>query len=119
VVSGMISGVLENTFFLRMTQITISDYLLLGITSLLIVVFFTLNDLKKTNTCVPVAAGGGIVGFLGFSCVACNKILIMLLGVGGIMTFIEPYQELIGILGVVFMLYAIITKYQEIGPSKL
>lgn len=114
VASGMVSGLLENTIFLRMTEITISDYLLLGMTSFLIAVFFALNDLNKTNRCIPAAAGGGIVGFLGFSCVACNRILIMLLGVGGVMTFVEPYQDLIGIAGIVLMLYAIKTKYQEV-----
>lgn len=117
VVSGMITALIPNPLFLRMTEVKFFDYVLLGMTSTLVFIFFTLNDYQKSTKSFGTFTGGGFVGFLGFSCAICNKILVMLLGVAGVLTFITPYQPIIGIIGAVLMAIAVYSKIKEIKST--
>lgn len=110
---GIVTVLIPNQFFARMSSITLLDYVFLIITSSLLGTYVGLHFFQKNNnfnSCSVAATGGGILGFLSFGCAVCNKVLILLLGFIGVITYIEPYQPLIGLVGIILLGYAVYKK---------
>jgi cytochrome c biogenesis protein CcdA len=117
IVFGIVTVLIPNKFFARMTPIYYLDYIFLVLTSILLgtyVSFYRYQKKHSNKTCTAAAYGGGIFGFLGFGCSICNKILILLLGVAGVLTYIEPYRPFIGFAGIGLMSYAVYNKGKNI-----
>lgn len=112
IVSGILSAIFPTPFFKRMEPAIFLDYFFLISTSLLLGILVMLHFVQrdKREKCAAPAAGGVAGGFLGFSCALCNKLLIFLLGVSGVMIFIRPYQPLFGFMGVGLLLLAVVRK---------
>jgi uncharacterized membrane protein len=117
VIFGIVTVLIPNKFFLRMTPVTYLDYLFLIFTSILLGVYIAFTIYQKKHNrklCTTAAYSGGVFGFLGFGCSICNKILILLLGVAGVLTYIEPYRPFIGFAGIGLMSYAVYSKVREV-----
>ena len=98
VISGIVTVLLPNSLFIRMTPITMLDYVFLGSSSILLgayvgVHYYKKNTIKKCDT---VATTGGIGSFLAFACPVCNKLLVLLFGATALMTYFEPYRPILG-----------------------
>jgi hypothetical protein len=117
VVFGVLTVLIPNKFFARMTPVTAPDYIFLIFTSLLLGTYLSFHQYQKKHGskkgCVA-ATSGGVFGFLGFGCSICNKLLILLLGVAGVLAYVEPYRPLIGSFGIGLMVYAIYIKGQQL-----
>lgn len=113
---GLITVLIPNNYFIRMTNITILDYILLILTSLLLGIYSSLFRFEKKQgvVCDTAAVSGGIAGFLSFGCVVCNKLIILLFGVAGALTYIEPYRPIIGFAGITLMGYAVVSKGKNV-----
>lgn len=114
---GVVTVLIPNTYFARMTPVTFLDYIFLTLTSILLGLYLSFNRYQKKHTTKKsstAAYTGGIFGFLSFGCVLCNKILLLLLGVAGVLTYIEPYRPLLGTLGIGLMTYATYAKAKDI-----
>ena len=117
IVFGVVTVLIPNQFFVRMAQINYLDYIFLVLTSILLgtyVSFYKYQKKHLNNTSTAAVYGGGIFGFLGFGCAVCNKILILLLGVAGVLTYVEPYRPFIGFAGIGLMSYAVYSKVKEV-----
>ena len=114
-VFGAVSAVYSNSLFTRMTSVRNFDWFLLILSSLLVGVFvYQYLLLKKSNGyCKNYAIGGGILGFLAFACPVCNKLIILLLGFSGAMTYFAPIQPIIGIVGVILLIYGNYILFKE------
>lgn len=97
-ISGIITTLLPNTFFTRMTPITTLDYVFLGSSSILLGMYVGVHYYKKktTKTCDTVATTGGVGSFLAFACPICNKVLVFVFGATALMTYFEPYRPFLG-----------------------
>ncbi len=113
---GIVTALIPTDFFRRMSPITILDYVFLILTSMLLGSFISLHYYHKTKNklCTSSAVTGGIGGFLGFGCSLCNKLLIFILGVAGVLAYIEPYRPLIGFTGIGLMGLALFSKIKDI-----
>ncbi len=121
IVLGIVTVLIPNKFFVRMAQINYLDYIFLVLTSILLgtyVSFYRYQKKHSNKTCTAAAYGGGIFGFLGFGCVVCNKLLVLLLGVAGALTYVEPYRPFIGSVGIGLMSYAVYNKGKHIIWNK-
>jgi len=109
---GMVTVLIPNNWFSRMTPVNFLDYLFLIITSLLLGAYISFHKYQKQTkkTCTAAAYSGGIFGFLGFGCVLCNKILLLVMGVTGVLTYVEPIRPLLGFGGLGLMSYAVYDK---------
>lgn len=105
---GAVSAVFSNPFFTRMTPSSILDWVLLIVTSILAGIYLGLNYYIKNhkNISVTCATTGGILSFLAFACPVCNKLIILVLGFSGAMTYFAPIQPILGIIGVLLLMYA-------------
>ena len=61
----------------------------------------------RTPNCATKKAGiGGVLGFFGFSCLVCNKILLLLFGSSFLLSYFEPVRHYVGALGILLFFYA-------------
>ena len=93
---GAMTALWSNPFFMRMTEVSRWDYILLSFESLLIGLFF---GIQAAHCATKKAGIGGVLGFFGFSCSICNKILLLLFGSSFLLSYFEParhYRRRIG-----------------------
>ncbi len=116
---SFITALFPNTWFIRMTPVNSLDYIFLVLTSILLGIYVSLSltEKKQRKQGAIAAYGGGAGGFLGFGCALCNKLLVLMFGAIGVVTYVEPYRPLIGTLGVGLMGYAVYVK-SKAGKEK-
>lgn len=117
---GLVSAIIPNSFFSRMTDISNFDWVILVLTSILAglylgLYYFIKNNKNLSSSC---AIGGGILGFLAFACPICNKLIILVLGFSGAMTYFAPLQPILGVLGILLLIYANLTLIRRIKKWK-
>ena len=111
-VMGTMTALWENPFFIRMTSTNLWDLVILSIESLLIGLFLGI----RTSSCATKKAGiGGVLGFLGFACPTCNKILMLLFGAGFLVTYLEPIRLYVGVAGILLFFYALYQKLRTVS----
>jgi len=91
-----------------MTEVNGWDYIILSFESLLIGLFFGI----QAPHCATKKAGiGGVLGFVGFGCSVCNKILLLLFGSSFLLSYFEPVRHYAGALGLLLFSYALIQRW--------
>ena len=79
---GIVTVLIKNPFFSRMTSVYWYDYVSLVLTSFLSGAYIGLWHYNKKNQkninskCDYAATGGAVGGFFSFGCAVCNKLLI-------------------------------------------
>ena len=73
VMMGTLTALWGNPYFIRMTPVKDWNYLILSLESMLIGLFF---GIPKPRCATKKAGIGGFIGFLGFGCSICNKLLL-------------------------------------------
>lgn len=122
IVFGIVTVLIKNPFFTRMTPVYWYDYVFLVLTSLLSGAYIGLwyynkNNAKKINSkCDYTAAGGAIGGFFSFGCAICNKLLIFLLGLSGVIAYFMPIQPILGVISIAVLGYAV---YMQLRNFKM
>ena len=106
---GIVTDLIPNPWFIRMVEKAPLDYFFLTASSVLLGGYVAVHFYKKTISKKGKVAAytGGVASFLGFGCVLCNKILLLLLGAAGALTYVEPYRPFIGFAGLGLMVYAV------------
>ena len=91
-----------------MTEVNGWDYIILSFESLLISLFFSI----QAPHCATKKAGiGGVLGFVGFGCSDCNKILLLFFGSSFLLSYLEPVRHYAGALGLLLFSYALIRRW--------
>jgi len=114
VIFGIVTSIISNIFFTRMTPFGLWERISLIVTSVLLGAYVGLayyaKSSEKDNVCNTTATAGGVFGFLTFGCSICNRILVFFLGVSGVFTYFEPIRPFLGIVSILFLGFAIYTK---------
>lgn len=113
---GLVSAMVPNPFFSRMTAISSFDWTILVLTSILAGSYIGLYHFIKNNKNLSItcATSGGVLSFLAFACPVCNKLILLVLGFSGAMTYFAPIQPILGTLGVLLLIYANYSLYKVI-----
>ena len=104
---GTVTALWSNPFFIRMTEVSDLDYVILGFETILIGLFF---GIRAQKCAVKKTGFGGIFGFLGFGCSLCNKLLLLLFGSSFLLTYFEPIRYYVGVTGILIFSFAIFQK---------
>lgn len=103
-VIGLPTAVIPNRWFRRMTPTRPQDYVFLGVTALLAAAIG--GTYARPSRC-PLQEGktttGGLLAFLAIGCPICNKIVVLLLGVSGALTYFAPIQPVLGLGSIVLL----------------
>lgn len=115
---GIPTDLVPTPFFIRMVPAGPLDYLFLMLTSLLVGAFVALHLYgRRANSAhrgEGTILGGSLGSIVAFGCPICNKLLVVLIGVGGALNFIDPYRPVIGTLSVAAMGTAVYLKAQAV-----
>lgn len=97
-VAGIPTDVVPNPWFTRMTPVRPQDYFFLGLTALLAA---ALGATYARPASCPLQEGkltaGGFLSVLAIGCPICNHVVVLLLGVGGALTYFAPLQPVLGL----------------------
>lgn len=104
-----------NPWFSRMTPTRPQDYVFLGISSLLLGATVAVGTHRRLSGAGPLA--GGAATYLAVGCPVCNKIVVMLLGTGGAMTWFAPLQPVIAAIGVLVLAMALRSGIRSLGAT--
>lgn len=104
------TAVLSSAFFTRMTPVRPLDYVFLALTAL----GMGLLAATYAGPAVPASerrtVAGGLLAFLAIGCPICNKVVVLLLGVSGALTYFEPLQPLLGASGLLLLVTALMVR---------
>lgn len=105
-ITGVVTGIIPTSFYIRMVPITVLDYTFLFTTSILAGIYF--GKEKCTVTDSRLSAIGGLTGFLAFSCPICNSVLLAFLSTSAIMAYIDPLRPLLGVISTLVLGYLVL-----------
>lgn len=116
-VFGIWTVLIPNTFFTRMTPIHWYDYLFLAFTAILggASIGFWYYGRGISRRCTAANASGMVGGVFSFGCAICNKLLLVLLGVSGVMTYFMPLQPYLGVVSVGLLSVGVYGQYKSIN----
>jgi hypothetical protein len=113
-VVGLVTAVIPNPLFERMTPVTAANLifwlapaLLFGplIASYFVAIVPAACDVGNRTM------AGGLLSFLAVGCPLCNKVVVLLLGASGAMTYFEPIQPLLGLGAMALLAYAVWLRF--------
>ena len=79
---------------------------------------FIEKRIKKQMKCNYAAAGGAVGGLFSFGCAICNKILVLLLGITGVVVYFMPIQPILGVVSIILLAYAVYMQAKFISGGK-
>ncbi len=113
-VIGLPTGVIPNDFFTRMTPVRPQDYLLLGITVLLAAALGATYAFPAACSVRGRLTAGGFLSFLAVGCPVCNKVVVLLLGMGGALTYFQPVQPLLGLVSIALLVFGLFLRVRAV-----
>ncbi len=118
---GIITVLLPNELFTRMTPVYFYDYIFLVMTSILSGAYIGLwYYTKKTQVkCNYAVTGGAVGGLFSFGCAICNKLLIFLLGITGVVAYFMPIQPILGIISIILLTYAVYMQSKTLSRGRI
>ncbi len=120
---GIPTDVIPTPWFTRMTPVRPQDYVVLILTALLAA---ALGASYAVPTACPVRPGrlaaGGYLSVLAVGCPICNKLVVLLLGIGGALTIFQPLQPVFAFASLALLGYALVLRLRAIrtlpgGPT--
>lgn len=99
------ADLVDTPLFSRMTPATWVDYSLWVVTSTLGGLVMATRQLPGAASCQigKPTVGGGALGFLAVACPVCNKVIVLLLGASGALTYFAPIQPVLGVAGALLL----------------
>lgn len=113
-VIGLPTRLIPNPLFARMVPTTSLDYVFFTISSLLIGLTWALPTGGDGYV-----VSGGLGTLLAVGCPTCNKLVLLLLGSGGALTYFAPLQPIIGAVSVGLLLYALWRRLGQLPRPSL
>jgi hypothetical protein len=107
---GTVTALWENPFFFRMTPTSGFEIALLSLQAVMFGIYFSI----PSNQCpTKTLSTGGVLGFLGFACPVCNKILMYVFGAELLLSYLEPARLYLAIIGTIVVGLALYIKLKK------
>lgn len=116
-VVGIPTDVIPNNLFTRMTPVRDQDYVFLALTGLLSGLLAATYALPLPASCAPrekQALAGGLISFFAVGCPICNKLVLLLLGTSGALTYFQPIQPILGVASVALLAATVIVRWRPV-----
>lgn len=97
---GIVTDLLPNPLYVRMVPRTLFDYTFLVLTSLFAGIYAAQQSTTNRPNGDRLAISSTIVGFLSFGCPICNVFLLALFSNSMLMTYLNPYRPILGVISV-------------------
>jgi hypothetical protein len=117
-VIGVPTGIVETSFYTRMTPVTWWNYPVWALTALLVGLTAAtyIRDDSSGGTRAPDRSrrtlGATLLSTFAVGCPICNKLVVALVGVSGAMNYWAPLQPVLGVLSVVLIAGALSVRFR-------
>lgn len=114
---GTVAAIFDNPYFTRMTAVRTQDYVIWAATAALV----GLIAGTFAATRIPGHAGklmtGGFFADIAVGCPVCNKVVVLLIGTSGALTFFDPLQLWIGLGSLGLLGWTLLLRARAISGS--
>src|SRR5713226_7671848 len=111
---GIPTVLIPNHLFSRIVPTSPQDYVIWIVSALLLgplLALMTLYPMPSTKAALGKHSlagsgrvfGGAVLSFFSVGCPVCNKVVVLLLGLGGAMTIFNPLRPLLGLASIVLL----------------
>ena len=107
---GTVTALWENPFFFRMTPTSGFEVILLSLQAIMFGIYFSI---PSTQCATKTLSTGGVLGFLGFACPVCNKILLYAFGAELLLSYLEPARIYLAGIGTFVVAVALYVKLRK------
>jgi len=109
---GVPTDVLPNPWFTRMTPVRLLDQVLLGANAGIFGLLAASAAMRagRRGCGTAQATTGGVLAWLAIGCPVCNKIVVALLGASGAISWFAPLQPILGVLGLMLAVSALVVQ---------
>ena len=110
VVMGIPTVMFDNPWFRRMTPTRPQDYVFWIISAVLLGLIAGTFAGRQPERGEKPALAGGFLSVLAIGCPICNKIVVLLLGISGALTFFGPAQLFIGLASLLLLGWTLLLR---------
>ena len=114
---GIPTAIVDNPFFTRMLPVRAQDYVIWIVTGVLAGLVAGTYTLPARGRSQVKVVSGGFLSFLAVGCPICNKLVLLLLGTSGALTYFAPAQLFIGIASIALLGWALHMRVQAINRT--
>jgi hypothetical protein len=112
---GLGTAIYENPFFIRMTPVRTQDYVIWILSSVLIGLIVGSYFVASSASGDGKTLSGGVLSVLAVGCPTCNKLVVLLLGTTGALTFFAPLQLYIEIASVLLLGWTLFLRTEALA----
>lgn len=114
---GIPTNMIPNQLFTRMTPVRPQDYVIWVATAIMVGLIAGTFFTPLRNAGQGKVVSGGLLSFLAVGCPVCNKLVVLLLGLSGALTFFAPVQLYIGLTSLVILGWALRQRVRALSGS--
>ena len=114
---GLTTAIFENWFFVRMTPVRAQDYVIWILSSVLMGLIVGSYLVASSTSSDGGIFSGGVLSVLAVGCPTCNKLVVLLLGTTGALTFFAPLQLYIGIGSVLLLGWTLLLRAKALTDT--
>lgn len=114
---GLTTAIFENWFFVRMTPVRAQDYVIWILSSVLMGLIVGSYFVTSSTSGDGKILSGGLLSVLAVGCPTCNKLVVLLLGTTGALTFFAPLQLYIGIASVLLLGWTLLLRAKVLADT--
>ena len=114
---GITTAIFENWFFVRMMPVRTQDYVIWILSSVLIGLIVGSYFVASSTGGDGKILSGGLLSVFAVGCPTCNKLVVLLLGTTGALTFFAPLQLYIGIASVLLLGWTFVLRAKALADS--
>lgn len=116
-VIGGTTAIFENSYFSRMEPVRTQDYIIWVVSAVLVGLLAGTFVIARASDEAGKTMAGGFLADVAVACPACNKIVVLLLGSSGAVTFFGPLQLFLGIAAVALLVVALLLRARAIAGT--
>ena len=116
-VIGLTTAIFENWLFFRMTPVRTQDYVIWILSSVLMGLIVGSYFVASSTSGDGKILSGGVLSVLAVGCPTCNKLVVLLLGTTGALTFFAPLQLYIGIASVLLLGWTLLLRAKVLADT--
>lgn len=114
---GSLAAIFDNPYFTRMTAVRTQDYAIWVATGALVGLIAGTFAVGRATGQGGKLLAGGFLADLAVGCPICNKVVVLLLGTSGALTFFAPIQIYIGLASVALLGLTLLLRARAIAGS--
>jgi len=117
VVIGLPTAIFENPFFVRMTAVRSQDYVIWILSAVLMGMIAGSYFVAGSRSGDGKIISGGLLSVVAVGCPTCNKLVVLLLGATGALTFFAPLQRYIGVASVLLLGWTLVLRTKALADT--